>query len=178
LEFAAFSRAGALRAYEKNLRDLNASLDSEGGTPAQRDQALADGNRLPELLGEAIRKGSHFTGSDLYRRLGRGLGSDRAASEALAAAGIKGHVYDAGQIAGGGGDARNFVIYDDTAIDIVRKFHSREQGTTLGNIEFRAPQPGRKGVADIWLEPDANLSTLSTTGTRSGPSWVWPMARA
>ena len=65
--------------------------------------------------------------SGFYTQLKARLGSDRAASEALAAAGIKGHKYQANQISGGPGTATNYVIYDDAAISIAETFYSQSQ---------------------------------------------------
>lgn len=63
---------------------------------------------------------------EAYRAKVQELGSDRAVSEALAAAGIKGHKYAAGQLSGGAGaGATNYVIYDDAAIQIAETYYSQ-----------------------------------------------------
>lgn len=76
------------------------------------------------------------SGEDFYRELSGYMRTlvrnddnrgDRAASEALAAAGIKGHKYGAGQFSGGATDATNYVIYDDAAIQIAETFYSQSQ---------------------------------------------------
>lgn len=90
------------------------------------------------------------TGQDLYRRMIRKYGSDRAASEALRAAGIPGHRYlDGGSRADGDG-SRNYVIYDDSRVQV----SSFEQGPR-GQIQFNMD-----GSSLIRLFETANLSTL------------------
>ena len=62
----------------------------------------------------------------------------KAASEALAAAGIKGHKYQANQISGGPGTATNYVIYDENAIEIAKTFFQPERGSIdLSDPELR-----------------------------------------
>jgi ddrB-like ParB superfamily domain/Zeta toxin len=65
------------------------------------------------------------TGRSVYRRLSVELGSDRAASEALRAAGIPGHrFYDntSRDLDSKGNPSFNYVIYDDAAIEIEARF--------------------------------------------------------
>ena len=86
----------------------------------------ADGELTDFMFGDMDADGDQF-GAGFYAQLATRLGSDRAASEALAAAGIKGHKYQANQISGGPGTATNFVIYDDAAISIAETFYSQSQ---------------------------------------------------
>ena len=86
----------------------------------------ADGELTDFMFGDMDADGDQF-GAGFYAQLATRLGSDRAASEALAAAGIKGHKYQANQISGGPGTATNFVIYEDAAISIAETFYSQSQ---------------------------------------------------
>ena len=90
-----------------------------------------------------------WTGREIYRFLSEHLGSSRAASEYLNAAGIKGITYEGGQ------DGRCFVVFDDKAIDILDTFY---QGR--GGAEARGSVlPTSEGYL-ISLFSRANLSTL------------------
>jgi len=65
---------------------------------------------------------------EAYRAKIQELGSERAVSEALSAAGIKGHKYAAGQLSGGAGaGVTNYVIYDDKAISIAKKLYAKKR---------------------------------------------------
>ena len=115
------------------------------------DQEDADGNAISEeqwreeLISTALRmdengelsfymneplSAGQQKASGIYLQLQARMGSDRAVSEALAAAGIKGHRYAAGQLSGGATDATNYVIYDDAAIQIAETFYSQSQEAT------------------------------------------------
>ena len=84
---------------------------------------IADKRKLPDAMktAEAARKhyATDLTGRDAYNMLSVQQGGDRAASEALRAAGIPGHRYlDGGSRADGDG-SRNYVIYDDARVEII-----------------------------------------------------------
>lgn len=90
------------------------------------------------------------TGAEFYAELQSRMGSDRAASEALRAAGIPGHRYlDGGSRADGEG-SRNYVIYDDSRVEV----SSFDQGPR-GQISVTAD-----GKSTIRLFESANLSTM------------------
>ena len=81
-----------------------------GWTVFRNDHPIGSGKTLAEAKSLAEIK----TGADIYYELNERLGSQRAASEALQAAGILGHRYASG---GGKNDAHpNYVIYDDSKI--------------------------------------------------------------
>lgn len=97
------------------------------------------------------------TGQMLYNALQKTLGSDRAASDALRAAGIPGHRYLDGGSRSAGDGSYNYVIYDDTRVSV----RSYEQdmgipsGGARGSIALHA-----NGEAVISLFKTANLSTF------------------
>ena len=100
------------------------------------------------------------SGKGLYASLRATYGSDKAASEALMAAGIKGIDYPAQSLSGGAkDDARNFVVFSGDDVAIKNQFYQGEQQA----------QPESRGVislggfpakpATITLLEKANLST-------------------
>lgn len=132
--------------------------DGEGadGEPTWSEEALERADRdFREQLLDTVREmdqdgevseyseDSIFTdgesGRTAYDRLALRLGSPRAASEAMSAAGVKGHKYQSGRIMGGTTDGTNYVIYDDQAISIAQKFYQRKvekgrQARTRGQL--------------------------------------------
>lgn len=90
-----------------------------------------------------------WTGREIYRFLSEHLGSSRAASEYLNAAGIKGITYEGGQ------DGRCFVVFDDKAIDVLNTFYQgRGMAEARGSVV-----PVSEGYL-VSLFSRANLSTL------------------
>lgn len=83
---------------------------------------IADKRKLPDAMktAEAARKhyAADLTGRDAYNMLSVQQGGDRAASEALRAAGIPGHRYLDGSSRSAGEGSHNYVIYDDSRIEI------------------------------------------------------------
>lgn len=120
---------------------------SEIGTFASEGDAFAavanaDGGR------------DNMTGATAYKLLSRELGGDQAASEALRAAGIPGHRYlDGGSRADGDG-TRNYVIYDDSRIQVTR-FEQEQRGS----IAFPGAGVGN-GDTVVSLFRSADLSTF------------------
>lgn len=98
--------------WREELISIALSMDEDGELSSYMNEPLS---------------ASQQKASEIYLQLQAQMGSDRAASEALAAAGIKGHKYKAGQLSGGAGDATNYVIYDDAAIQIAETFYSKAQ---------------------------------------------------
>lgn len=93
-------------------------------------------------------------GRDIYEAISDaqddGLGSDRAASEALNKAGIKGITYN------GEKDGRCYVIFDDKAISIINKYNQEMHGTAQGFIT-----PFSNGKRIITLLEGADESTFA-----------------
>lgn len=83
---------------------------------------ITDKRKLPDAMktAEAARKhyAADLTGRDAYNMLSVQRGGDRAASEALRAAGIPGHRYLDGSSRSAGEGSHNYVIYDDSRIEI------------------------------------------------------------
>ena len=106
-----------LKRFPAELIEELRAVKSDGAAKAMEafNEAL-DWRDAGKDLGAAYRaqEASASTGGQAYRMLQKKLGSQRAASEALQAAGILGNVHDA-QF-GGEKQFRNYVIYDDSKI--------------------------------------------------------------
>ena len=89
-----------------------------------------------------------YTGRDFYKYISDVEGGDKAASEYLNSAGIKGITYD------GRRDGRCYVIFDDKAISIIEKFSARRQEALqkmLDGIRLIPPtrvSPRKRVIAD------------------------------
>jgi len=96
-------------------------------------KTMKDFNRYDPFSANATIGERHFdtetmapTGSGLYKRISKALGSDKAASDFLLKAGIDGIDYPAGSLSGGASSkARNYVVFDPNAVTI----ESREAGS-------------------------------------------------
>ncbi len=100
------------------------------------------------------------SGKEIYQLAVEKYGSERQASEALNAAGIKGISYD------GLSDGRSFVIFDDKAIEVMRTFYQPQvdavsypnNGRAVGSISpeiartLRLDKPGAIVLDDIGLQ--------------------------
>lgn len=100
------------------------------------------------------------SGKEIYQLAVEKYGSERQASEALNAAGIKGISYD------GLSDGRSFVVFDDKAIDVLKTFYQPEvdavsypnNGRAVGSISpeiartLRLDKPGAIVLDDIGLQ--------------------------
>lgn len=122
-------------------------------------QENEDGSFLEYLTGEIFDPESAQSGSGLYRQITTRLGSDQAASRALLAAGIPGLQYTEGQLSGGGGTAKNFVIWDEEAISVLNTFFQPDEtGAQSPRGSF---SPGVSGAPNIIrIGKNANLSTF------------------
>jgi hypothetical protein len=128
--------------YRAALEEVAFSLDDDGS--------------LTEYLNEQLLPSAQ-RGEGIYLQLAARLGSQRAASEALAAKGVLGHRYDSGTLAGAKGKHDNFVIYDDNAIQVVEKYYQEQQGGTRGQLVLdRAIQKFMLQIS----ESEVNDSTL------------------
>ncbi|WJI48224.1 hypothetical protein NL532_23975 [Mesorhizobium sp. C120A] len=71
-----------------------------------------------------------ITAQEFYGALKLALGSDKAASESLRAADIPGHRYLDGQSRAAGDGTFNYVIYDDTRVNVEERFKLRSEPKT------------------------------------------------
>lgn len=116
-------------AYRKAnpMRDFGPGHLYEVGINANRSDFLDWERNLGDLPGHVRERAREamgdfvppdITGARLYAEAKRKLGSDVAASRALRDAGIPGVTYSTGP----GGRQSNFVIFDDSIIDILNKY--------------------------------------------------------
>lgn len=120
-----------------------------GGRP--RDVAMKYGINVMDLRGA--------DGAGLYQQLAAEKGSDEAASKYLNSIGVRGISYQAD---GGRTDARNFVVFDDTAIEVLNTFYQQQQALR-GQITFGEDITRTPSVISLFEQ--ANLSTfLHETG--------------
>lgn len=135
--------------YEVHLPEDNELLDWEA-LLSQQPKGVLDKLRraIPKLDAEYE---SSYTGRELYRALAEEMESEQAVSQMLAQAGIPGHRFDSGQQ----GNTTNFVIYDDSVIDIDRMlFQKTEKEIKRGSIRLS------DGATIITLFENQNLSTF------------------
>ena len=125
--------------FEVDIPEDNELMDWDAPFSFQPELLKTDALRAvadDEIVDEWIERDA--TGQEVYRELSNVLRSDRAASEALAAAGIKGHKYSSGQLSGGSGRSINFVIYDDAAIEIAQKFFQGQANDPRAQIALNS----------------------------------------
>ncbi|BEU87459.1 hypothetical protein TAMA11512_09230 [Selenomonas sp. TAMA-11512] len=143
--------------YHVEIPDDGVLLD-EQKTLKEQPKIAALLDRYGEEIGDssymARELGENMTGREIYeyisyteQTLGAANG-DKAASEYLNAAGIKGITYRGRQ------DGRCFVIFDDKAISIIEKFNQEMQKEVYGEI-FK-----EQGKRIIQLFEGANESTM------------------
>lgn len=93
-------------------------------------------------LGEAW---DGMTGKEFYEYISDVLHGDKAASEYLNEAGIKGITYE------GQRDGRCFVIFDDEAIEIIEEFNQRMNSIRKGSI---TPQASGRRIISLFEQAD------------------------
>lgn len=112
-----------------------------------------------------------WTGRDYYRALSVKLGGDRAASEALNNAGVKGITYE------GHRDGRCFVIFDDQAIDMLDTFYQfigEEGAARLDEAEEASTRMDNLDVARQMEEAGKNAAAIKlATGWERGADGKW-----
>lgn len=94
------------------------------------------------------------TGAQFYERQSELEGSDEAASKYLNSIGVRGISYQAD---GGRTDARNFVVFDDSAIEVLNAFYQRQEALR-GQITFGTDITRTPSVISLFEQ--ANLSTF------------------
>ncbi len=152
----------------KNISRLDTLLSSKGSTlevEIPNDENLLQNEtpitEQPKTVKDAIRRdpdmraigvsddvgnlNPKLSGRDLYFRLQQRLGSDKAASKKLSELGIKGLKYRANQLVGRDSSSHNFVVWDDSAIEIAsveyqRLMDQKQQELTTSSI-FDINQP-------------------------------------
>ena len=93
-------------------------LVKQGNGVVDINMTMKDAQENIKILREQEPHILNKTGASVYSDISNKLGNHEAASEALNKHGIKGITYD------GGNDGRCFVIFDDKAIEIKRKYDS------------------------------------------------------
>lgn len=122
----------------------------------KKDRSAIDKFSLNKLL-------SGMSGDELYSGISIITDSPRAASETLNAAGIKGITYEGGQ------DGRAFVVFDETAIDILDTYYQAKKGQEdleeepRGSVSFGRTPEG-EGRAIIRIFNGRDLSTVLHEG--------------
>lgn len=109
-------------------------------------------NILIDNLWDPNGKNNAFhNGRNIYKYFSSRDKTDRAASESLNAAGIKGITYEGGQ------DGRAFVVFDDEAINILNTYYQRKNENNIrGKIE---PTANGKWLISVF-KGKKNLSTI------------------
>ncbi|MDR3159009.1 MAG: hypothetical protein LBU11_08405 [Zoogloeaceae bacterium] len=164
--------AGLDNAASLLIKEANRALESESPTDMEIAIGRADSALDEDIAGDAyddlqdtiwglldkirdVSAGSFFngvTGQELYRNLSRARSSDQAASEYLKSIGIPGHRYLDGQSRSAGEGSHNYVIYDEKAIEILKKYYQEKGNDTRGSFN---PQ-----TLTISLFEQADLSTF------------------
>ncbi|MDR3158604.1 MAG: hypothetical protein LBU11_06265 [Zoogloeaceae bacterium] len=93
-----------------------------------------------------------FTGAEIYHELENVLGSDEKASRLLNQYGIPGHRFLDGQSRDKGEGSHNYVIYDEKAIEILKKYYQEKGNDTRGSFN--------PSTLSIRLLENADLSTF------------------
>jgi hypothetical protein len=109
------------------------------------------------LNAKPVQRPSPLTGKDAYKELSKRLGGDKAASELLAEVGVPGLRYlDAGSRGvQAKRDTRNYVVFQDKAVEITGTLYSRKRDTP----EFK------KWFGDSKVVDDAGQPRVVYTGT-------------
>ncbi|MFC4353172.1 hypothetical protein ACFOW6_16605 [Fodinicurvata halophila] len=116
-------------------------------------------DRIADLsTAAAIARGEDLTFEEVYAGIEARLGSDRAASEALRSAGIPGHRFLDGASRSDGDGTYNYVIYDDSRIQ-VRGYEQNDERGPRGSVQFPGAGMGN-GDTVIRLFESADLSTF------------------
>ena len=111
-------------------------------------------DKLDAVYAEAVADlDKPITGEMMYKQLEIELGSDKAASEALLLAGIRGTTYMGDRRVVGGAGARNYVVFGDSDITIVNKY-ARKKGTPKAKVT-EGEEDINRGVAQAQMAADA-----------------------
>lgn len=122
------------------LLDENKTLDKQPETVQKALKALGVGEDATKL------------GQSMYWKLASRLGSEKAASEALNAHGVKGIRYD------GAKDGECFVVFDDKAVKVIERYN--QEANRGGRVNKGLITPLSDGRRIITLLEDADESTF------------------
>lgn len=81
-------------------------------------------SKISNELNSSVLNNSNLSGKEFYKLLSKELGGDRLASKYLNEHGIKGITYE------GVEDGRCYVVFDDKAIKVIKKYHQSVNGMT------------------------------------------------
>lgn len=116
--------------FKVEIPDDDVLLDEQKNL-ADQPTIVALLEKYAEKIGDwsfTLEEAPDYTGRDFYKYISDVEGGDKAASEYLNSAGIKGITYD------GQRDGRCFVIFDDKAIQIIEKFNQMLRQEVHGEI--------------------------------------------
>lgn len=115
---------------DSELMDWDVPLDEQNPRAIEVLRELFDTYGSVEVFDEMLEDGESLGGFITDSEIS--AASPQSISEALAAVGVKGHKYAAGQIHGGGRGATNYVIYEDEAVSIIKKFYQEDEDASAG----------------------------------------------
>lgn len=143
--------AGKGKLFEVEIPDNDVLLDEQKKL-ADQPTIVALLEKYAEKIGDwsfTLEEAPDYTGRDFYKYISDVEGGDKAASEYLNSAGIKGITYD------GRRDGRCYVIFDDKAIQIIEKFNQQ-----MNEIVKGTTQDVRDGQRIVSLFEEADESTF------------------
>ncbi|MDR1893875.1 MAG: hypothetical protein LBQ61_04180, partial [Spirochaetales bacterium] len=138
--------------YEVSIPEDDELLDWDKPLSEQPEKVKAALKNLaksmpPGVFTESLQPFENTSGDGLYNALSRDTGSDKAASEALLSVGIPGLRYLDGSSRAAGKGSYNYVIFDDSEIEIAQTLFQTEEPST----------PGKP-----WPENFPNVTQMST----------------
>lgn len=147
------------RFYEDGDQDLYFGLQKEGVATLQEMKALVQAHReAPD-------------GAEIYRLLSAKLGSDKAASEALSAGGVKAVKYlDSESRKNRSGQTYNYVVFDPKHLTVVKRNPNEEGGVTYERPSTVAEIKALVGSKSI-------LDGAKKLSSRFGPKGVKAVGR-
>lgn len=109
---------------KKLIGEINeklSALEKEKEVEGAKEKIKED--KILESIGDTFTK-TPYTGRDVYVALSKAFGGDKGASEFLNSTGVKGITYD------GYTDGRCYVVFDDKAIKVIKKYNQSVNGMT------------------------------------------------
>lgn len=102
------------------------------------------------------------TGKDMYNALSTKLGSDKAASDALLAGGVKGNKYKTGRARKGKGEASNYVVFEDSGLTLLRDLATPTQVPTPKPkpTPTTVPVGSSASAAELPVSADSTVHTV------------------
>lgn len=160
---------GLAAAYKSNVGSIKGVHPEAGTVYALRrnfdDTEVVDFDsvvQVPKVKAVFTQYGiTSGTGKDMYNALSAKLGSDKAASDALLAGGVKGNKYKTGRARKGKGEASNYVVFDDAGLTILRDLSAPTQVPAPKPKPTPATVPVRSSTSAVELPASAD-STVHT----------------